>query len=57
MLESTTQYLQAVALALAAIWNGILAYEARPKVWKVVLSTLTAAFLAVMAWHKTWPIF
>jgi hypothetical protein len=50
-------YLQAVALALGAIYNGMLAFEAYPTIWKVALSTLTALFLAVMAWHKLWPLF
>lgn len=56
-MEAITQHLLAAALALGAIWNAILAYEAYPKVWKVVLSALVALLLAVMAWNKEFPFY
>jgi hypothetical protein len=56
-LETATQYLQAIALGVFAIYNALLAYEAWPKIWKVALSGLTSLILAVMAWHRLWPIF
>jgi len=57
MLDTINQYLQAIAMALAALWNAIQAYEAWPKAWKVALSALSAIFLAFMAWNRAWPIF
>jgi hypothetical protein len=55
--DSLLTYLQVASLALLAIYNGIMAYEARPKTGRVILSALTAAFLAGLAWHRVWPIF
>lgn len=56
-MEVTTQYLQTAALALAAIWNAIMAYDAYPKVWKAILSALVALLLAVLAWNKAFPFY
>jgi hypothetical protein len=56
-MEAITQYLQVVALVLDAIWNVIMACEAYPKVWRVVLSTLVAILLTAMAWNKAFPYY
>jgi hypothetical protein len=56
-MEVITQYLQASALALGAIWNVIMAYEAYPKVWRVVFSALVALLLAIMACNKAFPFY
>ena len=34
-----------------AIYSGIVAYEAYPKLWKVALLAVTALFFAAMAYH------
>jgi hypothetical protein len=56
-MDTTTQYLQAAALALGAIWNAIMAYDAYPRIWKVGLSGIVALLLAVMAWTKVFPFY
>lgn len=56
-IETVTAYTQAVAMALGAVWNGILAYEAHPKIWRVMLSAATAVLLIVMAWRRLSPFF
>jgi len=50
-------YLEAFALAMAAVLNLILAYEARGKPKKAALLYATAAFLALIAVHTIWPLF
>lgn len=55
-MEVISQYLQAAALALGAIWNAIMAYEAYPKVWRVIFSTLVALLLSIMAFNKVFPL-
>jgi len=50
-------YLQAAASALAAVYNGILTYEAyetRRTLWKILGSGLTTLFLAYLAYHRLW---
>lgn len=54
-MDAMTQYLQAAAFLLGAIWNAIMAYEAYPKVWKTLLSALVALLLLVMAFGKLFP--
>lgn len=54
-IDAITQYLQAIALALVALWNTIMAYEAYPKIWRVLLSSLVALLLIAMAWTKAFP--
>jgi hypothetical protein len=56
-LEIATQYLQAAALAVTAVYNALLTWGAYPKIWKVILAGLTTALLAVAAWHRLWPLF
>jgi len=56
-MEVITQYLQATVLALAAIWNAIMAYEAYPKVWRVVFSALVALLLTIMAFNKAFSLY
>lgn len=55
-MEVITQYLQATALALSAIWNAIMAYEAYPKVWRALFSGLVALLLFIMAFYKAFPL-
>lgn len=55
-MTTTTAVLQALALFLSAVWSAIQAYEARPKVWRVLLSALVAVFLAVLAWNRLAPV-
>lgn len=56
-MDAITQYLQAAVLALGAIWNAIMAYEAYPKVWKVVFSALVALLLSITAFNKAFPFY
>lgn len=51
--EQFNAYLASGGLGLAALFSAILAYEAWPKVWKVVLLTLTAvALVAFGYWYS-----
>ena len=58
MQDAITLYLQTVAMALAAVWNGILAYEAWGKPWRVMASAATALLLIGYAIYKLtqWPL-
>jgi hypothetical protein len=51
-------FLQATVLSLAAIYNAILAYESRDKIWKALASGATALFFASLAYFKLlgWPL-
>ena len=57
--QVVTQYLQAIVLVVAAVYNGILTFEAYEKGhrWKTIFSVLTVALLLVVAWDRLWPIF
>ena len=45
-------YLQAASLALAALYNAILAYEVRGTLWRVLASAATAVVLLGMAYYR-----
>lgn len=46
------QYLQAVSLALGAIYNSVIAFDNRGRLWKCIGSAATAIFLAVSAYLR-----
>jgi hypothetical protein len=50
-------YLEAFALAMAAVLNLVLAYEERNNRRKAALLYVTAAFLALVAVHTIWPFY
>jgi hypothetical protein len=49
--EQFNTYLASGGLVLGALYIAILAYEARPKVWKVVALALIALVLAALAYY------
>ena len=53
--EALTAYLQAAAFAGLSIYNAFLVYETRGKAWKMILASVTAVILFVLAW-RSWPV-
>jgi hypothetical protein len=49
--EQFNAYLVSGGLVLGALYSAIRAYEAWPKVWKVVILALTALALAALAYY------
>jgi hypothetical protein len=49
--EQFNAYLVSGGLVLGALYSAIRAYEAWPKVWKVVALALTALALAALAYY------
>jgi len=50
-------FLEAFAIAMAALVNAVLAYESRANRRKSALLWLVAAFLALLSVHTVWPFF
>jgi hypothetical protein len=50
-------YLEALAIGLAAVMNGVIAYQVRDDRWKARLLAACAAFLALVAVHTVWPFY
>ena len=50
-------YLEAFAIAMAALVNGVLAYEERANYWKAAVLWMIAGFLAVLSIHTVWPFY
>jgi hypothetical protein len=48
-------HLQSAALILAAVYNGILAYEIRDNAWRMIGSVVTALLLAMIAYDHYSP--
>jgi hypothetical protein len=54
-MEHALAFLQGTASALAAIYNGILAYDYytdRKPIWRVLASGFTALFVAYFAYYR-----
>ena len=49
-------YLEALAIAMAALVNAVLAYEETDQ-WKAAVLWIIAGFLAVLSIHTVWPIY
>jgi hypothetical protein len=50
-------YLEAFAIAMAALVNAVLAYEERANHWKAAVLWVIAGFLAVLSIHTVWPFY
>jgi hypothetical protein len=50
-------YLEAFAIAMAALVNAVLAYEERANRWKSAVLWTIAGFLAVLSIHTVWPFY
>ena len=49
-------YIVAFALALAAVLNGVVAYEARANLYRAIWLWATAAFLGLFSLHTRWTV-
>jgi uncharacterized BrkB/YihY/UPF0761 family membrane protein len=56
-LKTIDPYLLALTMFLAAIYNAILAYENRGKVWKLIGSILTVVLFAVLGGFRLFKLF
>ena len=50
-------YVEALAIGLAVVMNGMIAYQVRKDRWKAVLLATCVAFLALVAVHTVWPFY
>ena len=50
-------YVEALAIGLAAVMNGMIAYQLREDRWKAALLATCAAFLVLVAVHTVWPFY